>query len=99
VILGASLSTEDFDTLYESCQDIQGVSLAEQLGVECADGTAAADCVPECDETVHGYLMLLNIEGDDSKFSCQQQNGLHSWVGSAVRCSSSLSNLFPSLSS
>eukprot|EP01046_Picozoa_sp_COSAG06_P048093 COSAG06_NODE_7121_length_2623_cov_18.988906_1_plen_316_part_00 len=50
-------------------------SLAEQLNVQCADGTAAADCVPECSETYHGYLLLLNIEGEDSKLSCELHHG------------------------
>ena len=59
-------------------------SLAEQLGVQCTDGTAAADCVPGCSEEYHGYLMLLNIEGDDSKLSCELHHGLYSWVGAAV---------------
>jgi len=75
----------DFGALYESCGGMQLVSLAQQLGVECVDGTNAADCVPSCDETLHGYLLLLNIDGDDSKLSCEQQKGLFSWVGSAVR--------------
>ena len=60
-------------------------SLAEQLNVQCADGTAAADCVPECSEAYHGYLLLLNIEGEDSKLSCELHHGFYSWVGSAVR--------------
>jgi hypothetical protein len=60
-------------------------TLAEQLNVECSDGTAAAACVPECSEELHGFLMLLNIEGDDSKLSCELHRGLYSWVGSAVR--------------
>ena len=75
----------DYGALYESCGGMQRVSLAQQLGVECVDGTNAADCVPSCDETLHGYLLLLNIDGDDSKLSCEQQKGLFSWVGSAVR--------------
>ena len=59
-------------------------SLAEQLNVECTDGTAAVDCVPECSELYHGFLMLLNIEGDDSKLSCELHRGLYSWVGAAT---------------
>jgi hypothetical protein len=60
-------------------------SLVEQLSVECMDGSAAADCVPDCSEAYHGFLMLLNIEGDDSKLSCELHHGLYSWVGSSVR--------------
>ena len=60
-------------------------SLAEQLNLQCTDGTAATECVPECSEGYHGYLMLLNIDGDDSKLSCELQHGYYSWVGAAVR--------------
>jgi hypothetical protein len=28
--------------------------------------------------------MLLNIDGDDSKLSCELQHGYYSWVGAAV---------------
>ena len=59
-------------------------SLAEQLDVQCSDGTAASECVPACDEGFHGFLMLLNIEGHDSKFACELRHGLYSWVGPAV---------------
>ena len=51
----------------------------------CSDGTPASDCVPACSEDYHGVLMLLNIEGDDSKFACELRHGLYSWVGPAVR--------------
>ena len=61
-----------------------GRGLAEQLNLQCTDGTAAAECVPECSEGYHGYLMLLNIDGDDSKLSCELQHGYYSWVGAAV---------------
>ena len=60
-------------------------SLARQLNVACSDGTPAAQCVPECCEDLHGSLMLLNIEGHDSKFACELRHGLYSWVGPAVR--------------
>ena len=62
-------------------------SLAEQLNLQCTDGTVAAECVPECSEQYHGYLMLLNIDGDDSKLSCDLFHGRYSWVGPAVRLS------------
>jgi hypothetical protein len=59
------------------------LSLAQQLNVQCTDGTATVDCVPECSEAYHGYLLLLNIESDDSKLSCELHRGLYSWVGAA----------------
>ena len=55
--------------------------------------------MPACDENVHGFLMLLNIEGDDSKLSCELHRGLYSWVGAAVGSLCSLcSFLFPRFS-
>jgi len=60
-------------------------SLAEQLNVQCTDGTAAADCVPACSEQLHGFLMLLNIGGNDLKLSCELRHSFYSWVGAAVR--------------
>ena len=60
-------------------------SLAEQLNVECTDGTPEADCVPRCAEEYHGYQLLLNIGGEDSKMSCELHHSLYSWVGGAVR--------------
>ena len=68
-------------------------SLAEQLNLQCTDGTSAAECVPQCSEQYHGYLMLLNIDGDDSKLSCEVHHGYYSWVGAAVHDRHSL--LFP----
>ena len=92
-----------FEPAVALCEAASGgsLTLAEQLHVECSDGTAAADCVPECTEQVHGFLMLLNIEGEDSKLSCELHHGFYSWVGAAVRAllthmhpSSPLSPLF-----
>lgn len=58
-------------------------SLAVQLGVECTDGTLAEECVPECSAEVHGFLLLLNIDGADSKLSCELHHNKYSWVGPA----------------
>ena len=57
-------------------------TLAEQLNVQCTDGTTT--CVPECSESLHGFLMLLNLEGADTKLSCELHHGLYSWVGAAT---------------
>jgi hypothetical protein len=88
-------SSQHFEPAVELCTASSGTSgtsrpsLAEQLNLQCTDGTAAAECVPECSEGYHGYLMLLNIDGDDSKLSCELQHGYYSWVGAAV-CTSNL---------
>jgi len=77
----------NYEAVVELCEQSAGVapSLAEQLNVQCSDGTAAEECVPTCMEDLHGALMLLNIEGHDSKFACELRHGLYSWVGPAVR--------------
>ena len=41
-------------------------------------------CVPECNATHHGYELLANIDGTDTKFSCAFANMLFSWVGAAA---------------
>ena len=60
-----------------------GSSLAEQLSVQCTDGTAAEDCIPECNAVRHGFILLLNLDGDDTKLSCNLAHGLYSWMGAA----------------
>ena len=89
--------SRDFEPAVALCEAASGgsLTLAEQLHVECSDGTAAADCVPECTEQVHGFLMLLNIEGEDSKLSCELHHGFYSWVGAAVRARSSRACISP----
>ena len=49
-------------------------NIADQLGVECSDGTPAAECVPSCDEGLHGALLFLSTEGTDAKMTCQLRN-------------------------
>eukprot|EP01051_Picozoa_sp_SAG22_P017438 SAG22_NODE_2690_length_2307_cov_46.005435_1_plen_633_part_10 len=41
-------------------------------------------CVPACNATHHGYELLANIDGTDTKFSCNLANMLFSWVGAAA---------------
>jgi hypothetical protein len=75
-----------YTSLYESCQGMRqgSSSIAMQLGVECTeDGVSDGDCVPECAAEVHGFLLLLNIDGNDRKFSCQLHHNLYSWIGGA----------------
>ena len=60
-----------------------GSSLAEQLSVQCTDGTAAEDCIPECNAVRHGFILLLNLDGDDTKLSCNLAHGLYSWISAA----------------
>ena len=39
-----------FQTAVQLCGEANGggASLADQMSVQCTDGTAAADCIPEC---------------------------------------------------
>ena len=78
----------EYTPLYESCQGMRqgSSSIAMQLGVECTeDGVSDGDCIPECNVEVHGFLLLLNIDGSDMKFTCQLHHTLYSWIGGAVR--------------
>ena len=68
------------------CQAELDTSLAIQLGVQCADGTAPDDCVPRCCAELHGFQLLLNIDGEDNKMTCELHDNTYSWVGPAVRC-------------
>jgi len=80
-------SSRNYEPVVAMCEAVVSATppLAQQLNVACSDGTAAADCVPPCSEDLHGDLMLLDIEGHDSKFACELRHGLYSWVGPAVR--------------
>lgn len=63
---------------------LSGTSAVQQLNLQCIDDSLSeAECIPECTETLHGYLLLLNIDGDDSKLTCELHNGFFSWVGAA----------------
>ena len=81
-------SSRQFEPVVELCNavvDSMTPSLAEQLNVQCTDGTPAAECIPDCSELYHGYLLLLNLDGEDSKLSCELHHGQYSWCGAAVR--------------
>ena len=72
--------------LSASCNELlAGSSMARQLNAQCTDGNLRADCVPECTQAYHGYLLLLNVDGEDTKLACELHHGLYSWFGAAVR--------------
>ena len=48
----------------------------------CSDGST--NCVPQCDSRLHGDLLLLAVNGEDSKYSCEFHHGQHSWIGPAA---------------
>ena len=72
----------------QECQEAlvrgEGESLAMQLRLSCPGGEATEDCVPACDEELHGDLLLANIDGEDSKYSCELHHSKYSWMGSAA---------------
>ena len=78
--LGAGLAA-----LSASCNELMaGSSMARQLNLQCTDASSPTTCVPDCSESLHGFLMLLNLEGADTKLSCELHHGLYSWVGAAT---------------
>lgn len=83
-------ASQQFEPVVALCSSLSASmrpSLAEQLNVQCTDGTPTSDCVPECTQAYHGYLMLLTIDGEDSKLGCELHHGFYSWFGAAVRSS------------
>ncbi len=95
--------SHDFEAVASLCelQDTvpASTSLLSQLNVQCSDGTAAPDCLPDCSEAYHGFLLLLNIDGSDLKLSCEVHRHLYSWVGGAVRASISMISATPETAS
>ena len=82
--------TRSFEPVVDLCEAVApavstgaGGSLAEQMSVQCTDGTAAEACIPECGAETHGWILLLNLDGTDTKFSCSLAHGLYSWMGAA----------------
>jgi hypothetical protein len=67
------------------CQQAQPAStgsssLAHEFNLVCADG-AVDSCVPACSEALRGDLLLMNLNGEDSKYSCELHHGQFSWIG------------------
>ena len=58
-------------------------SLVEQLNMACAE-EGVTDCVPWCDASLHGDQLLLSLDGNDAKFTCELRNEVYSWVGPAT---------------
>eukprot|EP01047_Picozoa_sp_COSAG01_P027328 COSAG01_NODE_1800_length_9205_cov_18.778058_8_plen_612_part_00 len=58
-------------------------NLAHQFDLVCANSTVTS-CVPACSAALRGDLLLMNLNGEDSKYSCELHHGLHSWVGAAT---------------
>eukprot|EP01047_Picozoa_sp_COSAG01_P060090 COSAG01_NODE_7314_length_3255_cov_4.176489_1_plen_622_part_00 len=57
-------------------------SVVHEFKLVCSDGST--NCVPQCDSRLHGDLLLLAVNGEDSRYSCELHHGQHSWVGPAA---------------
>ena len=63
-----------------SLQDPQGAETVQEFRCECGSG-AISSCIPECNEAVHGYELLLTIDESDLRVSCKLHLGIFSWAG------------------
>ena len=50
----------------------------------CPTGVPADHCIPMCEAKTNGYLLLLNLDGEDTKLTCELHHGLYSWVGGSA---------------
>eukprot|EP01047_Picozoa_sp_COSAG01_P054903 COSAG01_NODE_6052_length_3878_cov_97.784334_3_plen_643_part_00 len=57
-------------------------SVVHEFQLVCSDGST--NCVPRCDSHLRGDLLLLALNGEDSKYSCEVHRGQYSWVGAAT---------------
>jgi hypothetical protein len=57
-------------------------NLVREFQLICSDGSSS--CVPQCGPRLHGDLLLLAVNGEDSKYSCELHHGQYSWVGPAA---------------
>jgi hypothetical protein len=61
-----------------------GVHAVKQIFVTCPANAIAANCVPRCEPETNGDLLLLNMDGDDTKLTCELHQDKYSWVGSSA---------------
>ena len=50
----------------------------------CPTGVPADHCIPMCEAKTNGYLLLLNLDGEDTKLTCELHHLLYSWIGGAA---------------
>ena len=65
------------------CSGGGGSPVSQQLLAVCPPGMITDDCIPRCDKSTYGYSLLLNVDGEDAKLTCELHNGLYSWYGGA----------------
>ena len=52
-------------------------SAVREFQVVCPPGVVADDCIPKCDASINGDLLLLNMEGDDTKVNTRRDQCKH----------------------
>ena len=76
------LTEAEAGPIIDAVQDCRATgSFLEQLNLVCSDG--GTGCVPACAEPLHGDVLVLTVEGVDSRLICNHGHGLYSWVGAA----------------
>lgn len=51
-------------------------------GVRRCSGAGLAQCLPQCNASSHGKVLLATVDGSDSSFQCSMSNRQLSWTGS-----------------
>ena len=62
----------------------QGGGAAEavqEFRCECGSAADISSCIPACDESIHGFELLLTIDQSDLRVSCKLHLGIYSWAG------------------
>jgi hypothetical protein len=54
------------------------------FSAKCPPGVVLDSCIPNCDESTNGDVLLLNQDGSDMWLLCEMQNFLFSWIGAAA---------------
>eukprot|EP01050_Picozoa_sp_SAG11_P006696 SAG11_NODE_530_length_8718_cov_12.724910_2_plen_1534_part_00 len=85
----------DWTSFYTDCSDVEqsaaeigplqavDVRVVEQYHAQCTTADMLT-CVFACNTTTHGYLLLVNINGEDTKLTCELHHGLYSWNGGSA---------------
>ena len=58
-----------------------GAQAVQEFRCECGGGADISACIPVCDDSIHGYELLLTIDETDLRVSCKIHAGLYSWAG------------------
>jgi hypothetical protein len=66
------------------CPDPGGGSAVRLLTAVCPPGEISEDCIPNCDASTNGDVLLLNQNGNDIRLLCELQDFLYSWIGASA---------------